>query len=216
MRWRRGPQEPSRACRQEGGAWPALTLASLLLHPRRAGHRPELLRELQRLRVAHSVRKLHVGDFVWVAQETRPKDPGKYMGRDRGRAPWVGVAHSGECPPLLAARPRELVLDHIVERKRLDDLCSSIIDGRFREQKVPAQACHSPAWALLLPCPLPVPVPQPSGLQGPIWDTSWWLPPARFQLHSLELLQAALPLAGAQQNWGSPGLAVQDTPGSDF
>lgn len=36
-----------------------------------------------------------------------------------------------------AERPGELVLDHIVERKRLDDLCSSIIDGRFREQKVP-------------------------------------------------------------------------------
>lgn len=36
----------------------------------------------------------------------------------------------------LAERPGELVLDHIVERKRLDDLCGSIIDGRFREQKV--------------------------------------------------------------------------------
>ncbi|XP_022363274.1 crossover junction endonuclease MUS81 isoform X4 [Enhydra lutris kenyoni] len=71
---------------------------------KRAGHRPELLLELQRLRVPHMVRKLHVGDFVWVAQETRPRDP---------------------------ARPGELVLDHIVERKRLDDLCSSIIDGRF-------------------------------------------------------------------------------------
>ncbi|KAK1335559.1 hypothetical protein QTO34_003349 [Cnephaeus nilssonii] len=73
-----------------------------------AGHRPELLRQLQRLHVTHMVRKLHVGDFVWVAQETRPRDP---------------------------SRPGELVLDHIVERKRLDDLCSSIIDGRFREQK---------------------------------------------------------------------------------
>lgn len=31
---------------------------------------------------------------------------------------------------------RELVLDYIIERKRIDDLCSSIIDGRFREQKV--------------------------------------------------------------------------------
>jgi hypothetical protein len=41
----------------------------------------------------------------------------------------------------LVARPAELVLDHIVERKRLDDLCSSIIDGRFREQKVPWLAC---------------------------------------------------------------------------
>lgn len=79
-----------------------------------AGHRPELLRELQRLHVSHSVRKLHVGDFVWVAQETGPRDP---------------------------ANPRELVLDHIVERKRLDDLCSSIIDGRFREQKFRLKRC---------------------------------------------------------------------------
>ncbi|XP_032735376.1 crossover junction endonuclease MUS81 isoform X1 [Lontra canadensis] len=79
-----------------------------------AGHRPELLLELQRLRVPHMVRKLHVGDFVWVAQETRPRDP---------------------------ARPGELVLDHIVERKRLDDLCSSIIDGRFREQKFRLKRC---------------------------------------------------------------------------
>merc|ERR1719234_1984744 len=30
---------------------------------------------------------------------------------------------------------REVVLDFIVERKRMDDLASSIIDGRFREQK---------------------------------------------------------------------------------
>jgi len=28
------------------------------------------------------------------------------------------------------------VLDYIVERKRMDDLASSIVDGRFREQKV--------------------------------------------------------------------------------
>ncbi|XP_036717714.1 crossover junction endonuclease MUS81 isoform X2 [Balaenoptera musculus] len=79
-----------------------------------AGPRPELLRELQRLHVTHTVRKLHVGDFVWVAQETSPRDP---------------------------ARPGELVLDHIVERKRLDDLCSSIIDGRFREQKFRLKRC---------------------------------------------------------------------------
>uniref|UniRef100_A0A8I3P5T0 Crossover junction endonuclease MUS81 n=1 Tax=Canis lupus familiaris TaxID=9615 RepID=A0A8I3P5T0_CANLF len=79
-----------------------------------AGHKPKLLLELQRLHVTHVVRKLHVGDFVWVAQETRPRDP---------------------------ARPGELVLDHIVERKRLDDLCSSIIDGRFREQKFRLKRC---------------------------------------------------------------------------
>ncbi|KAM5225349.1 crossover junction endonuclease MUS81 isoform 1-T2 [Hipposideros larvatus] len=78
------------------------------------GHRSELIRQLQRLHVTHTVRKLHIGDFVWVAQETRPRDP---------------------------ARPGELVLDHIVERKRMDDLCSSIIDGRFREQKFRLKRC---------------------------------------------------------------------------
>lgn len=43
-------------------------------------------------------------------------------------------------PPgqLQAPVGRELVLDYIVERKRIDDLCGSIIDGRFREQKVGA------------------------------------------------------------------------------
>lgn len=81
---------------------------------RGAGHRAKMLSELQRLRVAHSVRRLHVGDFVWVAQETQPQDP---------------------------ANPRELVLDHVVERKRTDDLCSSIIDGRFREQKFRLKRC---------------------------------------------------------------------------
>lgn len=30
---------------------------------------------------------------------------------------------------------REIVLDFIIERKRMDDLASSICDGRFREQK---------------------------------------------------------------------------------
>ncbi|XP_065919147.1 crossover junction endonuclease MUS81-like isoform X2 [Dysidea avara] len=35
----------------------------------------------------------------------------------------------------------ELVLDHIVERKRMDDLCSSIIDRRFAEQKFRLSNC---------------------------------------------------------------------------
>lgn len=46
-----------------------------------------MLRELQRLRVPHTVRKLHVGDFVWVAQETRPRDPGKGSWIDKGGWP---------------------------------------------------------------------------------------------------------------------------------
>ena len=37
---------------------------------------------------------------------------------------------------LSVAVAREVVLDYIAERKRMDDLCCSITDGRFREQKV--------------------------------------------------------------------------------
>ncbi|XP_072495232.1 crossover junction endonuclease MUS81 isoform X2 [Notamacropus eugenii] len=100
-----------------------------------SSHQPKILKELQRLGVPHDVRKLHVGDFVWVAQETRPRVP---------------------------TRPIELVLDHVVERKRLDDLCGSIIDGRFREQKFRLKRCglshrvylveeHGSAHSLSLP-----------------------------------------------------------------
>ncbi|XP_061524738.1 crossover junction endonuclease MUS81 isoform X2 [Phycodurus eques] len=81
------------------------------------GGRPckrELVRELQRSRVNFDVRKLNVGDFLWVAREKV--------------TPSSGLA-------------RELVLDYIVERKRMDDLCGSIIDGRFREQKFRLKRC---------------------------------------------------------------------------
>ncbi|XP_038620419.1 crossover junction endonuclease MUS81 isoform X2 [Tachyglossus aculeatus] len=85
--------------------------------------RPELLQELQRLRVPHLVRKLHVGDFVWTARARGGGEPG---------------------------HPAELVLDHIVERKRLDDLCGSIIDGRFREQKFRLKRCGLRRWIYLV------------------------------------------------------------------
>ncbi|XP_071234294.1 crossover junction endonuclease MUS81 isoform X2 [Salvelinus alpinus] len=74
----------------------------------------ELVKELQRNGVTFDVRKLNVGDFLWVAKERV--------------APVSGQLRA---PP-----SRELVLDYIIERKRMDDLCGSIIDGRFREQKV--------------------------------------------------------------------------------
>lgn len=35
----------------------------------------------------------------------------------------------------------ELVLDAIIERKRIDDLCSSLLGGRYDEQKVIYFAC---------------------------------------------------------------------------
>uniref|UniRef100_A0A8C5SFB1 Crossover junction endonuclease MUS81 n=1 Tax=Laticauda laticaudata TaxID=8630 RepID=A0A8C5SFB1_LATLA len=79
----------------------------------------ELVRELQRHNVPFSIRKLHVGDFLWVARERGP--------------------HGAELLPPTTAR--ELVLDYVVERKRMPDLCSSIIDGRFREQKFRLRQC---------------------------------------------------------------------------
>ncbi|XP_061566653.1 crossover junction endonuclease MUS81 [Cololabis saira] len=79
----------------------------------------ELVKELQRNGVRFDVRKLNVGDFLWVAQEQLAPVPGQ----------------------LRAPAGTELVLDFIVERKRMDDLCGSIIDGRFREQKFRLKRC---------------------------------------------------------------------------
>jgi len=59
--------------------------------------------------VVFDTRKLSVGDYLWIC---KPK------------------AGSGICPD------KELVLPFVIERKRLDDLVSSIKDGRFKEQKV--------------------------------------------------------------------------------
>ena len=142
----------------------------LLSRNPRARHRQELLLELQRLRVTHTVRKLHVGDFVWVAQETEPGDPGKGHGR-KGRWQRPGPVGGWETQAnrtllgFLAARPGELVLDHIVERKRLDDLNSSIMDGRFHEQKVPVLASLCSQFPVCSRAP-----PQPRGARG----TSGW------------------------------------------
>lgn len=58
------------------------------------------------------MRALALGDILWVA---KIKDPSLLSS--------------------LGAEGDEIVLDYIVERKRLDDLISSIKDGRFKEQK---------------------------------------------------------------------------------
>lgn len=54
-------------------------------------------------------RTLACGDFIWIA---RPK----------------GISSND--------RTKDLVLDYVVERKRLDDLTQSIFDGRFQQQKL--------------------------------------------------------------------------------
>ncbi|XP_022108685.1 crossover junction endonuclease MUS81-like [Acanthaster planci] len=72
-----------------------------------------LLPELQKNGVTLDVRKLQVGDFLWIAREKRVPVPGM----------------------LQMPAAREVALDYVVERKRMDDLCCSITDGRFKEQK---------------------------------------------------------------------------------
>ncbi|KAH8387370.1 hypothetical protein KR093_006651 [Drosophila rubida] len=66
---------------------------------------------LQSLGVEHEVRRLTIGDFLWIACD---------------------------------AAGNELVLPYIVERKRMDDLASSIRDGRFHEQKHRLRQCGLP------------------------------------------------------------------------
>ncbi|CCF33201.1 crossover junction endonuclease MUS81 [Colletotrichum higginsianum] len=52
-----------------------------------------------------------------------------------GDAQWVAKCHDSAALARHGAEGDEIVLDWIVERKRLDDLVSSIKDGRFHEQK---------------------------------------------------------------------------------
>ncbi|RYP23087.1 hypothetical protein DL765_001342 [Monosporascus sp. GIB2] len=52
-----------------------------------------------------------------------------------GDALWVAKCHDANFLSRLGAEGDEVVLDWIVERKRLDDLIGSIKDGRFHEQK---------------------------------------------------------------------------------
>ncbi|MCJ1286958.1 Crossover junction endonuclease mus81 [Xylographa opegraphella] len=54
---------------------------------------------------------------------------------DLGDALWVAKCKDPQLLPRLGEEGDEVILDWIVERKRLDDLISSIKDGRFLEQK---------------------------------------------------------------------------------
>ena len=67
-----------------------------------------LIDELKKSGIKFEAGKLNVGDFAWIA---RPKAGASFLTTD-------------------------IILNHIVERKRMDDLCASIIDGRYKEQKV--------------------------------------------------------------------------------
>ena len=78
---------------------------------REHGKRVELCDKFEREGVSVQGRMLPLGDMLWVARRVDPRT-GRPTGVD------------------------DVVLDAIVERKRLDDLCSSILDGRYVGQKV--------------------------------------------------------------------------------
>jgi crossover junction endonuclease MUS81 len=74
--------------------------------------------QLTLLGVPTDTRALELGDVLWVARVKRGV---------RGLVGSNGSQSTFET---------EIVLDYVVERKRLDDFVSSIQSGRFREQKV--------------------------------------------------------------------------------
>ena len=69
---------------------------------------------LERKNILYSTRSMDLGDVAWIAKSKHPDETGKY---------------------------REVMLDFIVERKRLDDMVSSIKSGRFKEQKTRLSHC---------------------------------------------------------------------------
>ncbi|GAA5834650.1 hypothetical protein JCM11251_003623 [Rhodosporidiobolus azoricus] len=105
--------------------WPAGSFKVFLVvdsreGTREAGKRVELCEKMEQLGVPVERRMLPLGDMLWVA---------KRWDYERNRP-----------VELRAVGPQgggggDAVLDAIVERKRLDDLCSSIIDGRYVGQK---------------------------------------------------------------------------------
>ena len=75
--------------------------------------------ELKKLGVSPIIRSLPLGDVLWIAQVKQDFVP-QLMAENQGDEEEYNT---------------EVVLEHIMERKRLDDLIGSIKDGRFNEQK---------------------------------------------------------------------------------
>lgn len=82
--------------------------------------REYISKELEKKGVQSTTRALPLGDALWVARPLGDNAELLANAHDEDGAPEDGI---------------EIVLDHIVERKRLDDMISSIKDGRFHEQK---------------------------------------------------------------------------------
>ncbi|GAA6008525.1 Mus81p [Rhodotorula paludigena] len=96
--------------------WPAGSFKVFLVvdsreGTREHGKRVELCEKLEREGVRVAGKMMPLGDMLWVARRVDPVS---------------GRATGGD----------DVVLDAIVERKRLDDLCTSILDGRYIGQKL--------------------------------------------------------------------------------
>ena len=86
-----------------------------------------ILEHLTKSSIDFDVRKLNIGDFLWIV---RRKLLIKYV---------ICLLRCFVVFSFIAndrSLKFEAILDYIVERKRLDDLSKSIIDGRYNEQKV--------------------------------------------------------------------------------
>jgi len=71
------------------------------------------------------IRSLPLGDMMWILR--------RKLRRQKGRPSSLATAAIHE--------EDEIVLHFIVERKRMDDLAASFIDGRYKEQKFRLQHC---------------------------------------------------------------------------
>lgn len=108
---------------QMEGDWQPLVLSAgsyliyLVIDSREKGGRQlgnTITHELRRKGVDVEQRALEIGDVCWMAKRKHP----------------VGDEYD------------EVALDAVLERKRLDDLCSSLVDKRFHEQKARPSACR--------------------------------------------------------------------------
>ena len=93
--------------------------------------------ELAKQGIIPIVRSLEVGDALWVAKTKRSSHLSE-LGEAR--------PHASTADPLNRALSShdEIALDYIIERKRMDDLVSSVKDGRFQEQKFRLKRCGIP------------------------------------------------------------------------
>lgn len=105
---------------------------------------------LQKQDVRVEIRTLPLGDFVWIARE-KAKDSGHGGQGRQFTSMTLDLQASSSCSTAPSSSSstsqsssdirRELVLDWIIERKRIDDLAASIKDRRWDDQKFRLLEC---------------------------------------------------------------------------